>query len=486
MSFNFNSYVKEKLKAWRKDPLLFVQDCIEVTPSTQQKDALRRAAFSKRLSIRSGHGTGKDAYASWLILWFMCTRPFAKVICTAPTHRQLKDILWSEISKWLRKSRVSSEFIIQNDKIFQRDAPKEWWIRAVSPSVKASSEEQAETLAGFHGDHMLIVCDEASGIPDPVFIPLEGAMTQEDNRVLLIGNPTKNYGYFHDTQFDGRLSKSWTRLHWDSRESENVTKEMVDYFAHKYGEDSNVFRIRVAGEPPLDDEMSLIPLHWAQQCISLDIGTEFEEDPLYLGVDVARYGDDKSVVLPRRAGLIKPWTQHDGKNTVELAQHVDYVMKEVDAAGAVIDEIGVGAGVVDWLTKYGHAKRIFGVQTSWKSSDPKRFSRLRDEIWWSVREKCMRAQYSFPDGPLGEELCNEIASVRYQYAPSGALKVESKRDMKLRGVSSPNIADALGLTEYVAMFAHRLWESEEKKKKKKRPWDKDKGSDFGRHAWQVV
>ena len=196
-----NQWVLDRLKAWRSSPLQFVHDCVEATPSDQQAEGLFKFPTTKRMTIRSGHGTGKDAFASWMILWFMATRSYAKVVCTAPTNRQLGDILWSELSKWLRKSKFTDEFVIQKDKMFHKSAPKEWWCRAVSPSVKSSKEEQAETLAGFHGDHLLIVADEASGIPDPVYIPLEGALTQEDNRVLLIGNMTQNAGYFYDSHF---------------------------------------------------------------------------------------------------------------------------------------------------------------------------------------------------------------------------------------------------------------------------------------------
>ena len=305
MSVNLNKDIIEKLKKWKNSPLRFVTDCIDVTPSTQQIEGLKKVARTKRLTIRSGHGTGKDAFAAWMILWFMATRPYAKVACTAPTARQLNDVLWSEIAKWFRKSTLQDEFIHQKDKFFHKDAPKEWWARAISPQVRGSKEDQAETLAGLHGDHLFIVVDEASGVPDPVFTPLEGAMTQEDNRTMLIGNMTKNVGYFYETHFEPKLASRWTKLHWDSRDSSNVTKDMVDYFRIKYGEDSNVFRIRVAGEPPLSNDNSVIPLHWARQCLGRDIIVA-EDEPLYLGVDVARFGDDDSIILPRVGNIIKP------------------------------------------------------------------------------------------------------------------------------------------------------------------------------------
>jgi phage terminase large subunit len=464
-----------KLKEWRESALTFVHEMIDVVPSEQQIEALLAIPKQKRITIRSGHGTGKDALASWVILWFMCTRPFAKVVCTAPTNRQLADILWTELSKWLRKSKVADDFVIQKDKLFHRDSPKEWWVRAVSPSVKASKEDQAETLAGFHGDHLLIVCDEASGIPDPVFIPLEGALTQEDNRVLLIGNMTQSQGYFYDTHFHASINKAWTKLHWDSRNSTNVSKEMIQYFADKYGIDSNVFSVRVAGDPPKESERTLIPLSWAIQCIGNEIEVA-EDEPLYFGVDVARYGEDDSVVLPRRGLKIYPWETYHSMNTIDLGGRVNMMYQEMEAEGIAIDEIGIGAGVTDWLQKHGHV-RCFGINVANKSSDITKYDRLRDELWIRVRDKCMKGVFSFPDVMIkhggqdlniGHELANELASPTYSFNVNGGIKVESKREMKMRGIVSPNIADGLCLSEYFHTIANKVWRKQGEKKKAKR------------------
>jgi len=468
-----NPLITNKLKLWKESPLTFVTEAIGATPSTQQAEALKVFPKSRRTTIRSGHGTGKDATAAWLTLWFMTTRPYPKVVCTAPTARQLADILWSEISKWLRKSILTSEFIIQKDKMFHKDAPKEWWCRAVSPSVKASKEEQAETLAGFHGDHLLIIADEASGIPDPVFIPLEGAMTQEDNKVLLIGNMTRNSGYFYDSHFHDKINRDWLKLHWDSRESTNVAKEYPIYMSTKYGEESNVFRIRVAGDPPLDAENTLIPLAWAMQCIGNEV-PDNPDEPLYLGVDVARYGEDKSIILPRKGLQILPWEEFQGMNTIDLAGHVVRTFNDLEAEGAGVDEIGVGAGVVDWLQKRPEGYKLFhGVSTSSSSSNKDKYHRLRDELWIMMRDKCMKMQYSFPDATevereMSNELCNELSAPTYEFNNIGAYVVESKRKMKIRGVASPNIADALGLTEYFHNIAFRLWKDKVPLKKRKR------------------
>lgn len=485
-----NPFVVDKLRTWRESPLLFTTEALGVKPSSQQAEALATFTKSKRHTIRSGHGTGKDAFASWVILWFLSCFSYPKIMCTAPTARQLNDILWAELSKWLRQSVLADEFVIQSDKIFHKDAPKEWWARAVTASVKASAEDQAETLAGLHAENMLFVCDEASGIPDPVYIPLEGAMTQENNRVLLIGNMTRNTGYFYDTHYDPTQKGLWNRIHWDSRKSSNVSEEMVEYFRTKYGEDSNTFRIRVMGEPPLNDELSLIPLHWAQQCVDNDI-PEHEDDPRIIGVDVARYGVDSSIILPRVGNIVKPWDEYKQLNTAIFAALVkeEFINFSADRVG--VDEIGVGGPILDWLKVNGLQRQAIGVDVSLASYNPK-CHRLRDDLWWRVREKCMKMQYSFPGGKLGQTLCDELSCIRYDDGEDtkGKIKVESKKAMKIRNVASPNIADALCISEYFfTPMAGRVTDRGQTKpptKKLDRSRMASNSSRYGRFAYQVV
>lgn len=490
---NLDPIVKKHLRDWKESPLLFTIECIGATPSDQQAEALAAFSKTKKMTIRSGHGTGKDAFASWLILWFLSTRPYSKVVCTAPTGRQLSDILWAELSKWFRQSKLKDEFTHQKDMFFQKDYQKEWWARAVSASVRATKEDQAETLAGFHGEHMLVIVDESSGVPDPVFVPLEGIMTQEDNRVLLIGNMTKNSGYFYDSHFHPTISKAWTKLHWDSRESTNVKKEFCDYMATKYGVDSNVFRIRVAGDPPIGASNVLIPLAWADQCIGNEI-TVPENEPLYIGVDVARYGDDFSIILPRKGNQVFPWNSFSNMNTIVLGGHILLAYQELESCGLAIDEIGVGAGVTDWLYKQ-RVPNMFGVNVATQSSDTSKYGILRDELWWRVRDKCMRSQYSFPTETmpgeamsLGQELANELASPTYEHNSQGGIVVESKRKMKARGILSPNIADALCLSEYFSNISTKVFAKKGDKARVDR-WRERLAEDRApqsRNAWMAV
>lgn len=466
-----------------------------MTPSDQQAELLARVPYERFITVRSGHGTGKDASVGGVILpWWLVTRPNSKVVCTAPTARQLADILWSETAKWMMKSLVADEFVIQKDKIFHKDFPKTWWARAVSASVKSTKEEQAETLAGFHDEHLLLIVDEASGVVDPVFIPLEGTMTQEDNKVILIGNMTRNSGYFYDTHFHPEISKKWFKLHWDSRKSSNVKSDFCEYMATKYGISSNVFRIRVAGDPPVEDEKTLISLSWAEQCIGNEIIVA-EDEPLYLGVDVARYGDDFSIILPRQGLRIIPWESFQGMNTISLGGFILITFQDQAANGLAIDEIGVGAGVADWLNKH-NLPGCFGVNVSQASSDITKYDRLRDELWCMVRDNCLAGRYSFPDIKrpgetisLGRELASELASPTYDFNAHGGIKVESKKMMKTRGVASPNIADALCLTEYFSAAATRVWPNKYTQKKKADRW-RERTSKIDasarRFAWMTV
>jgi phage terminase large subunit len=478
--------VINKLTEWKNSPLQFVKECIKAEPTEQQIEFLANIQKEKRISIRSGHGTGKDCSAAWVAIWFLVTRPYAKVVVTAPTNRQLRDIFLAEISKWMRQSLVADEFRILKDSVIQKDAGKEWWLRLISPSVRATKDEQAETLAGLHGDHLLIICDESSGIPDPTFIPLEGALTQPDNKVVLIGNMTRNSGYFYDTHFHVVNKQDWFKLHWDSRNSTRVDKSMPEYFAKKYGIDSNVYRIRVMGEPPLQDDNTLIPLYAAVQCIGNETLIA-EDEPLYLGVDVARYGDDASIILPRKGLEIKPWETFRKLNTIDLGGFIMQTYLEQSADGCAVDVIGVGAGVYDWLEKH-NMKNLYPVSVSSSSSDILKYNRLRDELWCKVRDNCLLGLYSFPDvsvngevESLGNQLANELASVRYKFNSHGGIIVESKKDMKARGIASPNIADALGLTEYFANSATKVFAKKKEEEAPKRNYS----NGFGEQAWMM-
>jgi len=248
----------------------------------------------------------------------------------------------------------------------------------------------------------------------------------------------------------------------------------------KYGLESNIYRIRVEGNPPLQDDNTLIPLYAAEQCIGNDFDVA-EDEPLYLGVDVARYGDDASIVLPRRGLKIYPWESFRKLNTIDLGGFINQTYQELEASGCAIDVIGVGAGVSDWLEKR-NMRNLYQVNVASSSSDLTKYNRLRDELWVKVRDNCLLGKYSFPDThvngekeSLGKQLAAELSSVRYKFNAHGGYVVESKKEMKARGVDSPNIADALCLTEYFHSTSTKVF-AKEKEQFSPRRYDRGMGS----------
>lgn len=451
-----NSKLENKLHEWSNNILLFVHECLKAQPTEQQIEGLLSFQHNQRTSIRSGHGTGKDTTAAWCILWMLMTKLDPKIICTAPTKSQLRHVLWAEINKWLRQSLLKDEFEWNSEQIFCKARKAEWWAVARTINVNASDEAQGETLAGFHTKNMAYIVDESSAVPDPVYKPIEGGMTESTNKVLLIGNMTKRSGYFYDTHFHNVDSKLWNTLVWNSEDSPLVDDSFVKFYVDKYGRDSNQFRIRVLGEPPFEDPgaMNVIPFHWAEQCMGNDIEVA-EDEPKYLGVDIARGGDDFSVIMPRKGLQIYPYHRIQERNLVVLGGRIMQIAYDEDADGIAIDEVGIGAGVVDWLLKTAIAPKIRGVNVSWSAPDPQRYHRLRDQLWFGLREKCMKQLFSFPTGEQGQRLCDELSLPTYD-PESGKIKVEGKKSMKKRA-GSPDVAEALLMSEHYSLTAGGTW-----------------------------
>lgn len=456
---------------WILDPRLFVREAIGATPTNQQDDALEalgrlcaakikaakglpmsdaEAELSQKIgiSIRSGHGTGKDAWLAWVYLWLLTCFPFPKGLVTGPTGHQLDDILWPEIRKWLRVSRAElSNYVgIHADRVFNIEAKDEWFVAKRTAVVKGSEEEQGETLAGMHSDYMVLAVDEASGVPRGVFKPFEGAQTGMFNIGILIGNPTRSTGYFHDTH---KVDKHrWITFRWSCEDSNideitgnNAMALYVERTRQKYGSDSNFFRIRVSGEFPSSDPDALIPIDWIYDAVGREVVVLEGASPV-LGVDVARFGDAKSVICTRYGQKVMPLRRFSKIDTMELSGWIGLAVAEEEPAAVAIDVIGVGAGVVDRCRELG--LRVFGVNVSESPSREDRFHRLRDELYWRLRERFEKRVISIPDD---EDLIGELAAIKLK-PQSDKVKVESKAEMRKRGEASPDSADSLMLTEY--------------------------------------
>ena len=463
----------EAIMFYADHPVEFVEDIIRARPDRLQREMLQSVADNPLTSVRSGHGVGKSAVESWLIIWFLSTRPYPKIPCTAPTKHQLYDILWAEVSKWLRNNPVLEKDIIwTQEKVFMRGYREEWF-------AVARTASKPDALQGFHASHVLYIIDEASGVDDKVFEPILGALTTGGSRLFMAGNPTKLTGFFFDSHHKNRAQ--YHTMHIDGRDSSRVDETFVQTIIEMFGEDSDVFRVRVAGDFPRALPDSFIPMEWAERASEAPapkIARAFRVD---IGIDVARYGDDSSVMCPVLDKRVQeePEIYHHN-DTMELVGRAVQLIKRYALAQpwaeiyVKIDCDGLGVGVFDRLmelreqiTEEVEKQRAqlyagdndppppfeleiyechFGGEGGTVSdSDPVSYQNSTGLMWGTVRE-ALRTQTLklWPD----DKQISQLSNRKYTVNSNGKIELEKKEAMKKRGLSSPDMGDALALALY--------------------------------------
>jgi len=427
-------------------PYEYVTRMFQIAPTEQQTATLK--AMGKpgaHVTVRSGRGVGKSTVMAWLVLWFVRFRKDVKVACTAPSASQLRDVLWPEIAKWHVRmcEPFKSELCILSDQVVHIRQPKTRFAVA-----RTSRKDKPEALQGIRATNTMYLVDEASGVDEEVFVIAEGSMTLPGARVLLCGNPTRSEGYFFDTHKKPEMAGLWKRLHFSSLDSPLVDKGFITRMRTKYGEQHPFWKIHVLGEFPDVSADILIPYAYLEKAKTGDARPYGER---VAGLDVARFGDDRSALVIRQGNVITAIQVWSGYDTVETAKRALSLSGLYDTI--CVDEIGVGGGAVDVLRSTGKV-RVVPVNVSQASTDPQ-FSRLRDVLWFACRDwVCGDDPVNFgtsqkqSDGmSLVDNLVGELAVVRFgYYQGTGRVKVESKDDMKKRLHYSPDIADALCLT----------------------------------------
>ena len=424
---------------YSKDPKNFVIEILGGNPTPYQAEFLDAVARGERkISIRSGHGTGKSTAASWAMLWYVMFKYPCKVVVTAPTTGQLFDALFAELKKWINEipKPLQPLLNVKSDRVELTAAPSEAFI-----SARTSRAETPEALAGVHSENVLLVVDEASGVPEPVFEAAAGSMSGHNATTLLLGNPTRSSGTFFETH--NRLKGSWWTRRWSCIESPLVSEEFIDEMRLRYGEESNAFRIRVLGEFPLADDDTIIPLHLAEAAVNRDIIVT-DMAPIW-GLDVARFGTDKTALAKRIGNVV---TEVDRWHGLDLMQTVGRVKAQYDGlptsirpSEILVDSIGMGGGVVDRLRELGLPVR--GVNVSEAPSMGGTYQNLRTELIFKLRGWLEERGSKLPKD---EQLVAELTSIRYSFSSSGKMKAEGKDDMRRRGLHSPDLADAVCLT----------------------------------------
>lgn len=424
------------IEVYKDRPVEFVEDVLKATPLPWQRDFLRAVARGeRRISVRAGHGVGKSTACSWALIWFMLTRYPQKSVLTAPTAGQLFDALFSEVKRWINAlpEVIKTNIEVFSDRIVHKSSPESSFM-----SARTSSADRPEALAGVHSENVLLICDEASAIPEAVFESAAGSMSGHSATTILIGNPTRNTGMFFKTHH--QLRSDWYTMHVSCQDNPLVSQDFINQIKATYGENSNAYRVRVLGEFSLREDDVLIAAELVDAAMNRDLVLDPKEQIIY-GVDVARFGDDRTVVVKRQGEIvteIKTWSNADTMETVGKIIHEAKVDKPSEIC---VDSIGLGAGVADRLREQGYNVRDVNVSES--SALNPQAARLRDELWLAARDWLNARACKLPKS---EDLRAELCSPTYTFTSNGKIKVESKGELKKRGLRSPDLADALCLT----------------------------------------
>ena len=489
-------------------PTDFARDVLRVKLWEKQKEVLSALPEHRRVAVKSGNGLGKGFSAAVAVLWYLHVHKQAIVLSTAPTFRQVRHILWRQIHVLHRRAPD----VLKGKLLDTR------WELAEDRYAMGLSAESADQFQGFHSPNMLIVVDEAEGVSDEIYEAIDSVMTSDGSRLLLIGNPTTVTGVFRRAFHEERSIYHCITI--SALESPNVndnkvtypgltTASWVDERKKIWGEDNVLYRARVLGEFPDHSEDTLVRLSDLEAAVERwkalpapgerggpralaaptppdtpDSGAARDsahtgpaegrpergiartdsmppagpnlavpgDGEVVLSVDVARYGSDQSVILRRRGGQVEEIRTFNGMDTMELAGWVAAAIREFQPAQTCIDEVGVGAGVVDRLREQGYGVR--GVNVAHSARQKGVFANMRAEGYWKLRDLFAAGDIAIPGD---QRLLGELAALRYSFDSQGRILMESKEDMRKRGVPSPDRADALMLAFVTPVTRPRIW-----------------------------
>lgn len=432
------------------DPVAFAEDILNFFPDPWQRAVLNDLASSPFVSVRSGQGVGKTGLEAVAVIWYLCCRPNPKVVCTAPTRQQLNDVLWAEISKWLESSLVKNFLKWTKTKVYMLGSEERWF-------ATARTATKPENMQGFHEDYMLFVVDEASGVADNIMEAILGTLSGAENKLLMCGNPTRTSGVFYDSHHRDRSDyKTHKVSSWDSS---RASKENIERLIRKYGEDSDVVRVRVYGEFPKAEPDTFIHLEKVEAAAMREVYMNDEgvrviprEALLEIGVDVARYGDDETTIVPRIGNFVPFLKTYTKQDTMTTAGHVirlaKMLMLEYGRPSCVIkiDDDGIGGGVTDRLREIVQEEKLYidiiDCHNGGTALNPENYFNWGSESWATIREYLHDGDIQIPND---EDLIGQLSTRKYRVTSKGKIQLESKDEMKKRGLRSPDRADALVL-----------------------------------------
>lgn len=411
------------------------------------------------ISIMAAQGVGKDGWCSWFIIWFNFCFHNVLIPCTAPSADQLKNILWTEVSRWLNRNGndgkdlvaplIKNKIVVQNDRIFKKppkggDVTNFAFPKTANP--KDDAEAQAKTLYGFHDIHMAIVVDDAAGVLDPVFKPLEGTVTKDCNFIILLFNPIFNTGFAVETH-TGPFAHKWIRLQWGAEESELVTRQHILDMEEKYGRESNTFRTLVLGMPPVSDNDSIIPYAWVMDATRREI-TPDQYEPRIGGCDPGAGGDNSVIRIRHGLKVEEKRFKFSSPSSIEVGDWAAAIALEEQLDALFFDVIGIGNGAYYEAKKVlsGSKCKVYAVDVRMKANNDDMYGNLRSELMYKARQYFQDATISIPNDI---NLISELTAPRMKKDKMARKElVEDKYEVKkrLKLNHSPNDSDALMLT----------------------------------------
>lgn len=433
---------------WQREQLTAIGESLRADPHKLIQDA-----------TASGHGIGKSCEVSWLILWSLMTHESTRGVVTANTDGQLRTKTWPELAKWfalLQWAPLKEMFALEATSVHstQPGCERTWRIDAIP-----WSERNTEAFAGLHnaGKRIVLLFDEASAIIDPIWETASGGLTDSNTEIMwfVFGNPTRNSGRFKEC-ISGRFRDHWTHRQIDGRDVKRTNKQLLRSWIEAYGDDSDFVRVRVKGLFPRAGTMQFISSEAVQAARTRDVGY-LSSDPIIFGVDCARFGDDHSTLAIRQGRDARkfPWKRWYNQDAMTLAGDIAVEAQKWSPDAIFVDAGNIGAAVIDRLRQLG-VENVFevwfggkGRDATWASGVRVKTLNKRAEMWTTMR--------GWLDGaalPDEDDLEADLTGPEYGYAADQvSIQLEKKSDMKRRGLSSPDDADALACTFAEPVFA---------------------------------
>jgi hypothetical protein len=489
----------KRYNVWRTKPHIWVQDTFggKIKLSNQQEHACKelgkiiyckiQKSIGKKLNteqerysnyigvdISSGMGSGKDFWVSLMLYFFLMVFPeeggqSPHVLATANTAKQLSNVLWRQaasipaLSNKLdpnnphSKTILEDMFVCQSEKIYRREREgKTFYAEAITVSPNASTDDQAKALTGRHAPYMLMILDEAAGLPEAVFTNLEGTLSGRVNLIIMIYNPIKSTGY----AINARKNERWLSITWNTEKTffdnpalDNPIKSRNKDLLERYGRDSNAYRIRVLGLPPYADTDVFIPYSWVQDAVySVDHSgkvvsgrdlTPLSDDPIIMGVDPGAGGDNSAVAV-RQGPKILGIHRFNTADPEEFARKVIDIWHRYEPIIINIDSIGIGWGAAGTLRTLGYRTEMIDVRRTARNRDE--YDLIRDELWGTLKQNFQDGTISIPND---QELIDQISNIKVKdYDRHGRAKMPKKKEMRKEESlgGSPDEAEAICMT----------------------------------------